>query len=1109
MTTRYVYSGTMAIPVGQLNSYASIASAITAATTGDTLIIAAGTYNETVNLNKGLRLIGAGVNSTIINGQSGGHGLSITGAGTSADVTLSALQIVGTAGASAASETATLYITGTSRNIDVSGCKIVAAGDYGILTNSGAVATQLRIHDCTVTGKTYVGTPAVQTWTGSYFSGQFANANVPRQLITINTGTFGTGSEFSNNTVGGTDSGSGEYDASGNMRANTVMTCDAAGISIKNNTFDAACYPILSGSVALRPRGNNCVVEGNIFKNPIKNGYILYNKTLSGTNGSNTVTYKNNVIDYRTAEITSGYTITAGSYGNIATQLGGANLTTTVTGFTRKCWVLSGFTPVGLITGLAYVGLGTVIESTKTTYLVSVPISGVAESYASISAAVAAASGGDVIQLADGTFTQTESLSLSKQLVVKGAGKTSTIINLSATNEMTISKSGVEMQNLSLRNNNSNNIYICHIVRESLATDTTGVTLTNVAFQATTRGVAVNGVSNVAFVNCDFPQTQNYSLGLGSVKGLTVSGCTMPSSGYGSVGVFPSTFYIGEAAAAATTFDAASSDIDLTGCSFTGASDSGAVQIQPMSGTNAISYAIASKGGSPDVTLPNSFIYAYQQQVRNAAGSDVGDANATVTNVRFLATAGDAATPGSGAYYYNALQIAAANGNTGGRMVMFGRNIDTDEIFFEPAFDIEDKKYGGAAVSENVGPVEDTTAAATAVSNTLTALNSLLVGVTGTEKEETLVSAVDALLSNASGTPAAGETETAQEATLLELIIASTEAKNAATPDYTLPNALTATPAVAALNGTAIPESYKQRILDAVPVEKKVPGAELFRYTFAVPQGSYIKLPGDISLGEMIYFPAMQNNAIYTLLFTTESSQPGGDPESQLRSASGTLEYRASTSDSWAAVAPGSSIGITRDDVTKSYIVPVVGSGGITTTNVPCFPAGQRVLTAAGWRAVETLRTGDMLVTDTGLTVPAKIYGGKVRTTEENAPVTIPAGLFGRAGPSAPVRLSPNHAISLGKGRWEMPCRLVKKHPGVVTQDAPGAEVMYYHIALPNYLRDNVVLEGGLVAESYGAPYLIANKFAGMPVYTFSKKMNCFTRTTEASLRASAGVKKL
>jgi hypothetical protein len=218
---------------------------------------------------------------------------------------------------------------------------------------------------------------------------------------------------------------------------------------------------------------------------------------------------------------------------------------------------------------------------------------------------------------------------------------------------------------------------------------------------------------------------------------------------------------------------------------------------------------------------------------------------------------------------------------------------------------------------------------------------------------------------------------------------------------------------------------------------------------------------------------------------------------SQLRYALDTADnkykifHRASPTSSAVVVPLGSEYTIVRNGNVYPYRLFSIGGIMDGSDTIPCIPAGQRILTAAGWRAVEELRNGDMVITDTGAAVPAKIYSSTVITTSKTAPINIPASMFGKTG--APVRLSPLHAVRLSKGIWEFPYNLLRSREGV-TQDAPGASVTYYHIALPNFLRDNMVLEGGVVAESYGAPFVKANGLKGVKLYTYSERLGGYTR---------------
>jgi Hint domain len=157
---------------------------------------------------------------------------------------------------------------------------------------------------------------------------------------------------------------------------------------------------------------------------------------------------------------------------------------------------------------------------------------------------------------------------------------------------------------------------------------------------------------------------------------------------------------------------------------------------------------------------------------------------------------------------------------------------------------------------------------------------------------------------------------------------------------------------------------------------------------------------------------------------------------------------------------------------------------------VPCFPAGTRVLTAEGFKAIETLRRSDRIVTPDGRALAFRMSSTRLaHTTTATAPYHIPAHVFGRNSPPAPVTLSPNHAIQMRAGVWQIPVIAAKLYP-TIRQVRVGEPITYYHIQLPNYFTDNIVVEGGVIAESF------AGKAMGRmdEIYTYSAGLCGFTR---------------
>ena len=147
---------------------------------------------------------------------------------------------------------------------------------------------------------------------------------------------------------------------------------------------------------------------------------------------------------------------------------------------------------------------------------------------------------------------------------------------------------------------------------------------------------------------------------------------------------------------------------------------------------------------------------------------------------------------------------------------------------------------------------------------------------------------------------------------------------------------------------------------------------------------------------------------------------------------------------------------------------------------VPCFPKGTRILTQSGYKAVETLTQGELVQTADGRQVPAKIYGKHIeRTTPLSAPFRVPKGSLGPSQPSHDLLLSPDHAFQLRKGVWMLPKKAALLSDRV-EQVAVGEPVTYYHIECPQYLRDNLVVDG-VVVESYAGKQLAKSPYSWCP----------------------------
>ena len=156
---------------------------------------------------------------------------------------------------------------------------------------------------------------------------------------------------------------------------------------------------------------------------------------------------------------------------------------------------------------------------------------------------------------------------------------------------------------------------------------------------------------------------------------------------------------------------------------------------------------------------------------------------------------------------------------------------------------------------------------------------------------------------------------------------------------------------------------------------------------------------------------------------------------------------------------------------------------------VPCFVAGTRILTAEGYKAVETLTADDLIRTADNRIVPFRMFKTHITaTSSETAPYTIPANTFGRACPATEMTISPYHAIQSSPTTWQIPKYAAQMFRGI-TQAETGQAITYYHLELPNYFKDNIVAEGTVV-ESYGNRQTVGMK----TVYKLNEGRTGFTR---------------
>ena len=199
--------GVGAATIFGVDAFANIQDAIDHLTTGGTIYVADGTYDENLFINKDLTLLSEnGRDTTFINGISGVGALgAIRVTNTTTAVQIGDIDqgfsILGVDNGNAVVENAAIYLQGAHSGLSIIGNEIIADGDHGLLSEYGHAITNALIDHNIFSGKTFTGAnPA-----GEGFGAQFSLANVPRQLVSISGGASSSNDNitFSNNQITG------------------------------------------------------------------------------------------------------------------------------------------------------------------------------------------------------------------------------------------------------------------------------------------------------------------------------------------------------------------------------------------------------------------------------------------------------------------------------------------------------------------------------------------------------------------------------------------------------------------------------------------------------------------------------------------------------------------------------------------------------------------------------------------------------------------------------------------------------------------------------------------------------------------------------------------
>lgn len=148
-------------------------------------------------------------------------------------------------------------------------------------------------------------------------------------------------------------------------------------------------------------------------------------------------------------------------------------------------------------------------------------------------------------------------------------------------------------------------------------------------------------------------------------------------------------------------------------------------------------------------------------------------------------------------------------------------------------------------------------------------------------------------------------------------------------------------------------------------------------------------------------------------------------------------------------------------------------TGSPTTTfdigYIPCIPAGQLIRTSRSDVPVESVKSGDHILTPDGRSVVVKVYKSTALATKQYAPYLIPAHTFRPGYPKKDIQLSPKHKIQCGPDLWLSAEKASKIYPAI-KQLVSDSLIHYFHFETPDFLTDDLIVEGSVV-ESYGPNY--------------------------------------
>ena len=258
----------------------TIGHAISLASSGDSIIVAAATYFEGLSIGKNLIILGSGCSKTIINGSSGSGVAHVVTISSPAVVTLSGLSISG--GGSGSTAGGGIYNAGTLilNNSCVDGNHVQGSGTAGLAAGGGIYnANVLTINNGELSGNTAVALTGVSASGGAIYN---------KGRLTISRSTIGSriGSTNKGNSALGSGSG-GEYGGGisnyGTLTINNTSLLGNSAIGSGGGIYNGGTLSISNATIT----GNSAIYGGGGgIDNPgtamINNSTISQNSAIVG-----------------------------------------------------------------------------------------------------------------------------------------------------------------------------------------------------------------------------------------------------------------------------------------------------------------------------------------------------------------------------------------------------------------------------------------------------------------------------------------------------------------------------------------------------------------------------------------------------------------------------------------------------------------------------------------------------------------------------------------------------------------------------------------------------------------------------------------------------------